>query len=200
VQFQSTLAEKPDILKLLHSLNSASPEPLESARLEDIFDVWWRRLEDKLKEVQHRLQPATSSHSPRTSRSRDDLLNEVLELVRSQQKLLNTPEKLLPVDYVRTVLRRPIRDNHPVYADLAGTWTRVEGLLENADSGNLAALEELFGELQIVGTLIRYVAQRTLSPSRVHSYFGASADRPSLVRPSQERAEAIEESQLENEG
>ncbi len=44
VQFQSTIYERDDILRLLKSINTASETPLENSRLEGAFAVWWPRL------------------------------------------------------------------------------------------------------------------------------------------------------------
>lgn len=103
VQFQAVKAEKADVKKLIQSLNQASDDrPLDDARLDEIFDVWWPRLEKQLAKISKE-RPVTDAPP---SRSQEDLLTEVLELVRGQQKLLSDPAQILPPDYFEFALRR----------------------------------------------------------------------------------------------
>ncbi len=49
LQFQSTICEKDDVLKLLKSINaSCAEQALDEARLEKTFDVWWPSLKKEL--------------------------------------------------------------------------------------------------------------------------------------------------------
>lgn len=119
LQFQSTVFERSDVLKLLESINEACGiEGLESSRLEKSFSVWWTQLEKQLNEIPegqnepNRL-PETSGEAPDAETSR--VLEEILELTRNNHKLLRAPEALLPPDYVQHVLRRSSRrEDHGV--------------------------------------------------------------------------------------
>jgi hypothetical protein len=57
LQFQSTILEKEDIKKLVHSLNKAcNNDQLPDERLEKAFNVWYPTLEEELdaiKETKH---------------------------------------------------------------------------------------------------------------------------------------------------
>jgi hypothetical protein len=48
LQFQSTVYERDDVFKLIKSINTATGAPLETARLQSIFNVWWPGLKEKL--------------------------------------------------------------------------------------------------------------------------------------------------------
>jgi hypothetical protein len=48
-QFQATLPRIDDVERLVKSINSVSPHPIEEARLVDITQMWWPRLENVLK-------------------------------------------------------------------------------------------------------------------------------------------------------
>jgi hypothetical protein len=91
LQFQSTILEKDDMRKLMLSINAAfENSPLDESRLTESFNIWWPYLEKKLKEI-----PMTSfSESNKSSEiipSQDPpvILEEILDLVRNQQKMLS---------------------------------------------------------------------------------------------------------------
>jgi hypothetical protein len=138
LQFQSTLFERDDVKKLITSLNKACDEnALDEGRLDDVFSVWWPRLEETLGNL---AVDATQPDGP-TTRSTADVLAEVLELVRGQQKLLSSPEEILPEDYVAHVLRQTRRTGaseiHPdAVEDLETAWRRLRRLIDNDDEEN----------------------------------------------------------------
>lgn len=126
VQFQGVLADKEDAKKLVISLNAACEEHrLEEPRLESVFDVWWPELEKALADI----DPRPPGGATGSRRSTQDLLTEVLELVRRQQQVLNDPTSLLPADYLRQVTRG--RSDIPRGATIAleEAWTELQRAL-----------------------------------------------------------------------
>ena len=91
LQFQSTIYERNDVLRLLRSINSSSDTPLTAARLERAFEIWWPRLQDAMQSLEKDSRWAKAEN---TGRSIDEKLNELLDLARSQQKLLGNSEGL----------------------------------------------------------------------------------------------------------
>jgi len=94
LQFQSTIFEKEDIKKLLLSLNNAcGPETLTDERLEKAFSVWYPTLEEQLNTLLQN-KPVTpvvdKEEGPIDSSS--EILEEILDLTRNNQKLLRNPE------------------------------------------------------------------------------------------------------------
>ncbi|MCP2272308.1 TIR domain-containing protein [Actinokineospora diospyrosa] len=81
LQFQSTVYERDDVRKLINSINAACPLPVK--KLDTAFDVWWPELDGKLREVS-----ATPSANTVEKRSAEDLLGEVLDLVRAQHRMM----------------------------------------------------------------------------------------------------------------
>jgi hypothetical protein len=77
-QFQGTKADKADTKKLVQTLNSRlGGEGLESTRLDEAFDKWWKDLEADL-------SSAKGSHAQEPpKRSSDDMLKEILTILRS---------------------------------------------------------------------------------------------------------------------
>lgn len=107
LQFQSTIFDQEDIRKLVRSINAACEEnALEPGRLDSIVTVWWPQLEQKLSAI-----PSDDAAEPTAdelltgTRSTEDVLAELLELSRSQQRLLSAPDELLPTRYLRQALR-----------------------------------------------------------------------------------------------
>lgn len=81
--FQATRFDKTDFKKLLITINNTGSESkLESAVLNDVFEMWWPKLEMKINEI-------LKSHVVDTNnnlRSERDILEEVLELTRINSK------------------------------------------------------------------------------------------------------------------
>ena len=85
-QFQATRANRDEIKKLLVTINAAlGANALTDAHLDDVFDVWWPKLDEVLK----RLPPDEFSAKPH--RPERDILEEILALVRSQVREPDTP-------------------------------------------------------------------------------------------------------------
>ena len=103
LQFQSTVFDEQDIKKLVYGVNTAcEDDALEESRLDSVFEVWWPHLEKQLQELQLD-SPAKEEINQKASEPShyDEVLEEILELVRSQQRLLRSPDELLPQEYIQ---------------------------------------------------------------------------------------------------
>lgn len=90
VQFQFTLPERDDLLRLVTSINGACGDSqLPRERLERLFDALWPQLEEVLKSVVATAEKGTST-APK--RSAEDMLEELLELARNQTRSMTTRE------------------------------------------------------------------------------------------------------------
>jgi hypothetical protein len=109
LQFQSTILEKEDIKKLIFSLNRAcGTETLTDERLEKAFAVWYPTLETQLTEL---LSSKSSVSAPDEEESIDtssQILEEILDLTRNNQKLLRNPEGefVKEVESIKSLLER----------------------------------------------------------------------------------------------
>lgn len=108
LQFQSTVYEKDDIHKLLKSLNQrlTDSERIKDEALKKALDVWWPQLEAALNPLETHAVARTSLSKKTTNTEPADILEELLELSRNQQRILSDPSSLLPPDYVEYVLGR----------------------------------------------------------------------------------------------
>jgi hypothetical protein len=83
--FQATKFDKTDFKKLLTTINNTGGESkLESAVLNDVFEMWRPKLESKIKDT----LTTTSVDTDKTQRTEREILEEVLELTRINSKRL----------------------------------------------------------------------------------------------------------------
>lgn len=105
LQFQSTIFDKDDVKKLLKTINKAcGSEKLTDERFDKAFTVWYPNLEKELlalKEKEEKQEPKKEKISESYGQQ---LLEEILELSRINQKILRDPESLLPPDYLKFAL------------------------------------------------------------------------------------------------
>lgn len=81
--FQATKFDKADFKKLLITVNNTGGDSkLDSTVLNDVFEMWWPKLETKINNI---LKTHVES-SPNTLRSEREILEEVLELTRINTK------------------------------------------------------------------------------------------------------------------
>ena len=107
LQFQMASATKEDVLKLFESINTNLGEKrLNETVLSTTFDTFWPKINEALQSVADKNIPESA-----TTLDEKDLqpLEEILELVRYQHKLLKNPVDLLPPDYLIDVFRKSDR-------------------------------------------------------------------------------------------
>lgn len=91
LQFQSTIFEKDDILKLIKTINKAcGDEMLSDEKLLKAFEVWYPTLEESL----NTLKSSSSENDEHDYEivNNKSILEEILDLSRSNQKLLRNPD------------------------------------------------------------------------------------------------------------
>jgi hypothetical protein len=104
LQFQSTIFEKNDVKKLLLSINKACGEAaLKEEFLVKTFGVWWPTLEQNLKKINTEIKEPKPEEKSDNGIS-NEILEELLELSRTNQKILRDPELLFPKEYLDYVL------------------------------------------------------------------------------------------------
>ncbi len=98
LQFQSTIFEKEDLKKLVITLNKTCEKNcLAPDRLEKAFEVWYPTLESELNKLHEppsegpKENDAAELQTPRTQ----EILEEILDLSRINQKLLRNPDGAL---------------------------------------------------------------------------------------------------------
>lgn len=125
LQFQSTIFEKEDVKKLLVTLNkSCGDAGLKEELLSKTFEVWWPNLKESLNAIKSEKSDNEKDYSEK--KLNNEMLEEILELSRTNQKILRSPEILLPPEYFELIMRekgnrelsekeRVILDEHHYY-------------------------------------------------------------------------------------
>lgn len=89
VQFQSVVNEADDVFRMITTINSkVDPEHrLETTALRKSFDVWWPQFAEGLQKIQEE-ELSKAPNAEKTRRDPNEILEELLELARSQQRLI----------------------------------------------------------------------------------------------------------------
>ena len=104
LQFQMTSSSKDDVFKLFKSINANLGEAkLSEDVLRTTFDTFWPKIEDALKSVS--VVNDTTPATKKNARDSQASIEEILELVRYQHKLLKSPSDLLPQEYLLETFR-----------------------------------------------------------------------------------------------
>lgn len=99
LQFQSTIFDKDDIKKMVKTLNQACGDAgIPEARLDKSFDVWYPTLEAGLNELKNSTSNNDENKEANDSLHASEILEEILELSRDNQKLLKSPDVKLHDD------------------------------------------------------------------------------------------------------
>ena len=108
LQFQMASSTKDDVFKLFTSINSnLGDTKLHEDVLTTTFDTFWPKIDESLKSVSSITETVTPAK--KVGKDTQAPIEEILELVRYQHKLLKSPEELLPPQYLYEVFRRSNR-------------------------------------------------------------------------------------------
>jgi hypothetical protein len=83
LQFQSTIFEKEDVLKLFKSINKVCVKTIEETRLQSTFDVWWEKYNQNMLKI---IQEETKDEKTGVRNKQIQYLEEILQLTRQNQK------------------------------------------------------------------------------------------------------------------
>ncbi|MCP4614465.1 MAG: hypothetical protein GY845_37780 [Planctomycetes bacterium] len=101
LQFQSTIFDSEDIKKLVVSINKRLPENdhLSDTQLNRAYDVWWPHLSSELEKLSY--QKGEEQKKGKTSKTiTTSMVEEIIEILRQQQRVLNDPESLVPSKHI----------------------------------------------------------------------------------------------------
>lgn len=136
LQFQSTIFHKDDIKKLVNTLNKACGETsIPDSRLEKAFEVWYPTLETELNKIKGVIdEPDDDKKKEELVSPSSEILEEILDLSRNNQKLLRSPDskiqdsleelkKMVHEQLIRmdknsdSDIKRMSRKFHPIFLD-----------------------------------------------------------------------------------
>lgn len=145
LQFQHTNSnDKDDVLRLMQSINKQAAF-LSPERLEVAFEHWWPTLNESLSKIEVVEATAVSEDAKSKSRSKnnnDDLnqlsqiVESVLEISRTNHQLLRSPERILPRDYLESIVTTANANNENslpevVMYDLFGATDKLNNLVDD---------------------------------------------------------------------
>jgi hypothetical protein len=163
LQFQSAVYDPIDVEKLVASINRrlAEEDRRPEGQLKTAFAVWWPHLKERLDTLVTTLdQEASHGVDGSEQRRPTALLEEVLDLVRSQQKLLRSPEVLLPSAYLAHIMRRADRegvhgrDSKAAHSFVVALERKIDGFIAAEAAPTVADLMDMRGDLDQLHDLL----------------------------------------------
>ena len=138
-QFNGTLPNKDDMLKLIKTINSHnSGNQLSDGRVQKSFDRWWEEFQSKFAAILATYKPTNDIQR----KSLEDMVEEILEISRSLQKAIQEPPPNWPTSSPWKSLRGPLlalEAAHPETARLvAAILNKIEGDKEGKEDGKAA--------------------------------------------------------------
>lgn len=118
-QFQHTLSEKSDVRKLMHTINQAvrnqNEKSLADTALDKTFETFWPELDAGLAALAY-----TESQGAARVRGDRDILEELLELARSQQQRQDASTGLSrgEISWIKTAPTESLRTIHHIWIEL----------------------------------------------------------------------------------
>lgn len=170
LQFQMTNIDRDDMLKLFQTMNkSLGANKLDDLVLEKVFTTFWPEIDKSLKSI----EPINTEEVLESKKvSQEIMIEEMLGLLRSQQIMLRSPDKLIPREYFydilqyekdlsRTNVRKHIREIIP--SDLIRDYSRSNRrIIEKQMLLKEGALpvDDLIDELQDYYKITRVIMKR----------------------------------------
>ena len=159
LQFQYASYTKPELLKLVKDIYAATGSAvLDDQRLTRTFENWWPDLESKFNVLQKREgefistpdkgKKETSSGSLPLNGA---ILEELLNLARTQQKMLSNPEVILPPDYLNYIFSESHGNVHPeAIQDLIRSVESLRNIIIDLDGNREFDNDVLFEKLDSI--------------------------------------------------
>lgn len=129
--FQATaISNKNDFFELVKGINAGATQPVDNNVLQTLYDGLWEKINTDFQNVISE-DKTTSDKKPKDSRNQGtQILEELVQLVRQQNSLLNTPSALLPPGYVRDIFTETLKKDD-VEDLLLWIITRLDTLVDN---------------------------------------------------------------------
>lgn len=185
LQFQSTIYSKEEMKKLVGSLNNKLEQDgqLKAGQLDKAFEVWWpelkKVLDDIIKNESKVLIKENEILKDKNQNSESEILEQILDLVRQQQRILNDPEALIPPNYLKNILKYGVGDQFIIRGEMEELHSQIISLERYVRdchrNGDEISIEELRRKVSEVHTLCHQVMDRTIRSARIR---GRSIGRP----------------------
>ncbi len=116
-RYQATKFERDDFYKLIASINKNLEVPLDSEVLKNAFNAMWEPLEKEAGDIIDTYNSSENEKIKNVSNEKheSEALEEILQLLRTQNSLLGNPEALIPIEYLEYASRKLIDINGESY-------------------------------------------------------------------------------------
>ncbi|WP_249716915.1 toll/interleukin-1 receptor domain-containing protein [Proteus faecis] len=194
IQFQQTRADsKEDIYKLISSINKHSGA-LSEERLKKSFEQWWPNLDTELSSIEIvDSEPVDSTKAPdgySEIKEMSEIVENLLDISRTNHQLLRNPESLLPEEYVSRILSRNDlikRDLRAVTTDIKESLDKIERIrrkvIRSKKANDDVANDDFINDLV---DMFRELEDELSKPVKyMEREFGINSSRPRLLRSKQ---------------
>lgn len=203
LQFQSTNYEKEDVFKLMTSINSSCGNSAISENLlKRSYEKWWDSLKTNLDNLLATFSSNTVSTENETEEIITDntviMIEEILDIVRVQQRILSRPTEILPPDYLRDIILDNRKPNLPLdlVEELGSRYFKLGNSLESLTSNlpehaddmemNLSKekLKAVYKHYTLLGKPISYlfrkynVSEERCVQEKIHKYYHLAPEGP----------------------
>lgn len=149
-QYQATRFDKEDMWQLINSINNVADNPVKYNALELTFDTYWDAMRKGIEEVIKGYKPPKNTEKNGEIFKGSDAVEEMLQLVRKQNELLNSPEQLFPSEYFRFLYKKCGRDDEVVFEEILRYAEKVLGqTYDLCQKGISQSVQMVFRELPI---------------------------------------------------
>ncbi len=167
LQFQMANVEKNDVFKLFKSINtSIEDNGLDEARLEKVFNTFWPEMQKAFESI--KVVEDDNGKRSKESDENMEIFEEMLDLLRSQQMMLKSPEKILPMEYIRDILNQSQREMRSLIPAGALDDLKSSEVLLGRAFEDMPELDGIYLE-----RLRKAVKNYTMSVRRVLRFIGA---------------------------
>lgn len=152
-QFQMSKFSKPEILRLVKTINSAGDgEKLSDKILESVFEKWWGELESTIRQILK--APKNETHEIRPDR---EILDEILSITRNINKTFSQPTAS-----GKSIYEKLIAFEYHMGNDLKASVSALFGLVnilivDTDDSSKQEAILRLRGEISKLDSKIDFL-------------------------------------------
>lgn len=149
----TTISSKEDFWKLIKGINTSSEVSVDEKILETSYNALWDPINRDINKIILEYKPANAKKEKNYANQSSQILEELVQLVRNQNMLLNTPEALLPPEYIRM-----INENSIEKSDVREFTMSIFGEIE---SYVLETKNYEFGK-RIGGSIARFISHNDL--------------------------------------
>ena len=165
--FQITSYNEEDVKRFIRSINASLDHPRAAVNLEGAWQMWWPGFKARIDSLEAKVDQDVQEPQKDVGVTNQETLEEILELVREQRRLLSSPETILSSKHLASVRRSNFSDD-----DLEGLETAYIAirLLQRQLHGRQAkdSTIDLVYPLDLVSLVRTHLSHLIPDPTRVH--------------------------------